>query len=47
MTFAIALLLRPVALFLLLACILLPIRFAVMKWVPESSLKRALLLPID
>lgn len=43
MTFAIAMLLRPIALFILLACILLPIRFAVIKWMPEGKLKRILL----
>lgn len=46
MSFALALLLRPVALFVLLACVLLPIRFAVIRWMPECRLKRWLLLPI-
>ena len=38
--------LRPIALFVLLACILLPIRFAVIKFAPEGKLKRWLLTPI-
>lgn len=47
MSFAIALLLRPLALFVILACVLLPIRFAVMRWVPESKFKRLLMLRVD
>jgi hypothetical protein len=46
MTFAIAMFLRPFALFLILACILLPIRFAVIKFAPDGKLKRWLLTPI-
>ena len=43
---ALALLLRPLALFILLACILLPIRFAIIKWLPEGKIKHLLLLPV-
>jgi len=45
MTFAIAMLLRPFALFILLACICLPARFAVIRWMPDGRLKRLLLRP--
>jgi hypothetical protein len=47
MSFAIAMLLRPLALFVLLACVLLPIRFAVMRFAPDGKLKRWLLTPIE
>ena len=47
MSFAIALLLRPFALFVLLACVLLPIRFAVIRWAPDGRLKRLLLLKVE
>ena len=47
MSFAIAALLRPFALFLLLACVLLPIRRAVMRWMPECAVKRLFLLRVD
>jgi len=47
MSFAIAMALRPVALFVLLACVLLPIRYAVIKWMPDSKLKRLLLLRVQ
>ena len=47
MSFAIAMLLRPLALFLLLACVLLPIRMALARFMPDSKLKRLLLLRID
>lgn len=43
MSFFLGLLLRPIILFILLACICLPARFAVMKWMPEGRLKRLLL----
>ncbi len=46
MSFAIAMLLRPFALFILLACVLLPIRFALMRFMPEGRLKRILLRPV-
>jgi hypothetical protein len=46
MSFAIAMLLRPLALFILLACILLPIRFGVIKWMSDGKLKRLLLLRV-
>lgn len=46
MSFAIAAFLRPFALFLLLACILLPCRYAVMKWMPEGKWKRILLFRV-
>jgi len=46
MSFAIAMLLRPFALFILLACVLLPIRFALMRFMPEGRLKRVLLRPV-
>lgn len=47
MSFALAILLRPLALFLILACFLLPIRFAVIRWFPESKFKRFLLTRVD
>lgn len=43
MSFAIAIILRPIMLFVLLGCICLPARYAVIKWVPEGNLKRFLL----
>lgn len=43
---ALALLLRPFALFILLACILLPIRYAVIKLMPEGKIKHLLLLRV-
>lgn len=46
MSFAIAMLLRPFALFILLACVLLPIRFALMRFMPEGRFKRILLRPV-
>ena len=46
-TFALALLLRPLALFLILGCVLLPIRYAVIWWFPEGRIKRFLLLRVD
>jgi len=42
MSFAIAMVLKPFALFLLLA-LLLCVRYAVIWWVPECALKRLLL----
>jgi uncharacterized membrane protein YhdT len=47
MSIAIALALRPLALFFLLACLLLPIRFAVLRYMPEGRVKRLLLLPVN
>lgn len=47
MTLFLAAFLRPFVLFFILACVLLPIRFAVMKWMPECRLKRLFLLRID
>lgn len=38
--------LRPVGLFILLACILLPIRYALKRYLPDGKLKRFLLLPV-
>ena len=38
-----AMLIRPVLLFVILACILLPARYAVIWWVPEGRIKRLLL----
>lgn len=46
MTIAIAAALRPFVYFLVLACILLPIRYAVIKWMPEGKLKRVFLLRV-
>lgn len=46
MAFAIAMVLRPIALFILLACILLPIRYAVIKWMPEGRMKRLFLIKV-
>lgn len=40
-------LLRPVLLFIVLACICLPARYAVIWWMPEGRLKRLLLRRID
>jgi len=39
-------LLRPLVLFVLLACILLPIRYAIIKFAPDGKLKRWLLTPV-
>jgi hypothetical protein len=39
-------LLRPVFLFVVLACVLLPARYAVIKFMPEGRLKRILLLRV-
>lgn len=47
MSLFIAAALRPVLLFFILACVLLPVRFAVMKWMPEGKLKRLLLLRVE
>jgi hypothetical protein len=47
MTWIIAVLLRPFAALILFACILLPVRYAVIWFVPESRLKRFLLFPIQ
>ncbi len=44
MSLALAMILRPFALFAVLACILLPIRYAVIKWMPDGTLKRVLLI---
>jgi hypothetical protein len=41
-----AALLRPLVLFIVLACILLPIRYAVIRFMPEGRLKRILLLRV-
>jgi hypothetical protein len=38
--------LRPILVFLVLACLCLPARFAVIWWMPEGKLKRFLLLDI-
>ena len=38
-----ALIAKPLAAFILLGCILLPARFAIIKWFPEGSIKRLLL----
>jgi hypothetical protein len=46
MSFALALFLRPFALFFILACVLLPVRYAVIKWFPEGRIKRLLLLRV-
>jgi hypothetical protein len=46
MSFAVALFLRPFALFVLLACVLLPVRHAVLRWMPEGRLKTLLLLRV-
>jgi len=46
MSFTLAMLLRPLVLFVLLACVLLPIRFAVIKWMPDSKFKRLLLIRV-
>lgn len=42
-----ALVLKPLAFFLLAACILYPARRAVMKWWPDGKLKRLLLKRIS
>lgn len=47
MTFALAILLRPLALFFVLACVLLPVRHAVIRWVPEGRMKRVLLMRVE
>lgn len=47
MALAIAAFLRPFALFFVLACVLLPIRFALMKWLPNGRVKRLLLLKLQ
>jgi len=47
MTWVLAILIRPFAAFFLLACVLLPIRFAVKAWFPEGMIKRLLLLRVD
>lgn len=44
---AIALFLRPFALLFLLGCVLLPIRFAVMRWMPDCYLKRLFLIRVN
>jgi len=46
MTVFLAAFLRPVLLFVVLACILLPVRFAVMRWWPDGKVKRLLLREI-
>jgi hypothetical protein len=38
--------LRPILVFVVLACICLPARFAVIWWLPDGKLKRFLLLDI-
>lgn len=47
MSFAIAMLIRPLVLFFVLACVLLPIRHAVIRWAPEGRVKRLLLRRVD
>jgi hypothetical protein len=47
MTIFLAALLRPLLLFVLLGCILLPVRWAVITFWPEGRVKRFLLTPID
>ena len=44
MTWLLAVLIRPLVLFILLACVLLPIRHAFMAWIPDGMVKRVLLL---
>jgi len=39
--------LKPLVLFLVLACVLLPIRYAVIKFCPEGKVKRLLLTRIE
>jgi len=39
--------LRPFLLFFVLACICLPVRYAVIWWMPEGKLKRLLLRRVD
>jgi hypothetical protein len=46
MSIFLAALIRPMLLFVVLACILLPIRFAVIRWIPDGKLKRFLLTEI-
>lgn len=46
MSFAIAMLLRPFAALVLFGLVLLPIRLAVMRWLPEGKVKRVLLLRV-
>lgn len=43
---AIALLLRPFAALVLFGLVLLPIRFAVIRWMPAGRMKSILLLPV-
>lgn len=47
MTLFLAALLRPFILLVLLGCILLPIRYAIIKWWPEGRVKRLLLYRVD
>jgi len=44
MTWLLAVLIRPLVLFILLACVLLPILYAVKAWIPDGMVKRVLLL---
>lgn len=46
MSYTIAMLLKPFVFFVLLACVLLPCRFAVIKWMPEGKVKRILLFRV-
>lgn len=46
MEYFLAGLLRPVLLFVVLACVCLPARYAVRRWLPEGRLKRLLLRPV-
>lgn len=46
MTAAIALFLRPFILLLVMLVVLVPVRKAVIRWMPEGKLKRILLMKV-
>lgn len=46
MSAALAMLIRPLLSFVVFACILLPIRYAMIWWFPEGKVKRFLLTEI-
>ena len=45
-SFTLAMLLRPIAALILFGLILLPIRMAVIRWLPPGRIKSILLLPV-
>lgn len=46
MSFALALIFKPIAALILFGLICLPARLAVQKWMPDGKVKRFLLLPL-